>query len=377
MSNRVSKLLIVTVVCAIFISATVIIFVAVVFTNQHQTPDTWMRIGDLGLQDGPDWAWLDGVWAGFNGYYLYLRIEWNHSMVASPNELGEDFNGNPIRVYGAARGVEIGMEVDGVIEIIDVKQTDVAFYCSHTEGIQIISENPVRGSKEAQNITLEISLLHYGNGNLWSDKVVWRYVTARFELTSNVDVSNLPNISTNNSHMIIPDGKYYEWLDIGNLTQTSGPIISQGQLGAIKDVSALFCNDGLAFMMSQKEPFSKAFTVYPNLRFEAFLVFNIEAFQLRENKWFENSYSLNLYLSSDFIRENVVHYLSGFVVSNPNEETFNIDNDRWNMSTVVEAKLLNDEIQSMLYMGEIDEYSLHFLTILTWSTDVKMRYFVL
>jgi hypothetical protein len=130
-------------------------------------------------------------------------------------------------------------------------------------------------------------------------------------------------------------------------------------------------------MMSQKEPFSKAFTVYPNLRFEAFLVFNIEAFQLRENKWFENSYSLNLYLSSDFIRENVVHYLSGFVVSNPNEETFNIDNDRWNMSTVVEAKLLNDEIQSMLYMGEIDEYSLHFLTILTWSTDVKMRYFVL
>ena len=360
MANRTRKPLIALVLAVIFISATFIIFIAVENANQHQQPDTWIRIGDSGLQDGPAWAWLDGVWAGFNGYYLYLRIEWNNSMVSSPDEPGENLSGDPIQVYGAARGVEIRMDVDGVIEIIDVKHTIVAFYCYHTEGIEIISEDPIRGSKEAQNITLEISLLHYGIGDLWSDKVEWRNVTARFELTSHVDISNLSNIPINSSHMITPDGEYDEWSNIGNLTQTSGPIISQGQLGAIENVSAFFCTDGLAFMMSQKESFYAAFTAYPNLKFEAFLFFSIEAFQLRENQWFEDSYSLNLHVSSQFIRDNIVYHLSGLVISNPSEETFSIDNDRWYMGTVVEAKLLYDEIQSILDMGEIDEYFLHF-----------------
>jgi hypothetical protein len=371
-ANSVHKPLIALVLTAIFISATVIIFVVVVNTNQHQPPDTWIRIGDSGLHDGPVWARLNGVWAGFNGYYLYLRIEWNNSMVASPNELGEDLNGDPIQVYGATRGVETKMDVDGVIEIIDVKHTNVAFYYSHTDGIQIISEDPIRGSKESQNITLEISLLHYGNGNLWSDKVLWRNVTARFELTSNADVSSLTNIPTNNNHMITPDGEYDDWSDIGNLTQTSGPIISQDQLGAIENVSALFCNDGLAFMMSQKEPFSEAFIAYPNLKFEAFLFFSIEAFQHKENQWFEDSYSLNLHLNSQFIRDNIVYHLSGLVISNPSEENFSIDNDRWYMGIVVEAKLLNDEIQSMLDMSEIDEYLLHFSVLFMWWNDLNM-----
>jgi hypothetical protein len=86
---------------------------------------------------------------------------------------------------------------------------------------------------------------------------------------------------------------------------------------------------------------------------------------------------LNLHLSSDFIRDNIVYHLSGFVVSNPNEDTFSIDNDRWYMGTVVEAKLLYDEIQSMLDMGEIDEYLLHFSVILMWWDDLNMMNFVI
>lgn len=374
-SNTSLKRILAIGILILVITSSIIALIATEYLTRHYQPTEWTRIDTTRSDDGFEWGQLSGVWVGFNSYHLFMKFSWLTSMAETPYEEAMDYQGNQVRVYSTNRGVNVEMVVNGIEEALQVTQLRQDFYWETSEGVQVVSAMTESQETEATILQLELKFIHCWTGYLWSDKVVWKSVSAWFNTKSFLEVSQISSVPTNTSHQIIVDGSLEDWQSVGNLTMTIGPNSSSSEIGAIINASAMFCHDGLAFTMSQKLPFLQSLDILSSMNMMATFFFGIEAFRI-ENQIFphEHSYNLNIIYektNNETSISNIVYHLWDPQPLNVQEETFAINEDYWNISTSAEAMLINNEIQPLLQFSPIKSYNLHFMIELMWWWELR------
>ncbi len=371
-SQRV-KIIIVGILIGIMIGATTLMVCSWDNIVRHQIPDEWIQI--RGPTDtGPEWSRVKGVWAGFNGLHLFLKIEWNFSMEMVSHKYCTDYYGNNISAYFSTRGVDVEMVI-GVIEAsVRVRQLKNA-YITQSRGVEAIARIPLVSDETTKEIIIEVPLPPLSASHSWPDFVQWHNVTSYFQFVSHASTEHLSALPKNSTHLITPDGEPIDWTGISSLPITAGIHPTVNDFGAITNISALFYSDGLAFMMSTQTAFYNLLTTYPNMNLEAYIFMGIEAFQ-EEPQLTEQSYNPNLYwrcIDGYVTRSNIVYHLWDAPTSSSasfNEETFEINNNQWNLSTTAELTLTTNQIQPLLTLIPTDNYSVHYSLILTYYTSI-------
>lgn len=368
LSNQRRKLIIAAILSAIIIGATTIAVISWDDMLRHQIPDNWVQIRGPS-ETGLAWSHIRGVWAGYNGQHLFLKVEWNTTMEDAPDNTSTDISGNEINAYYGTRGVEATLLLGGVEAFVEIQQFKNG-YSTRTRGVQAFPRLPLVSNETTKELIIEIPLLPIGVAQSWLDFIQWQEVTTFFEIVSIASAEHALTLPQNSSHVITADGKKGDWQGIPDLTITTGIIPTENDFGAITNISAIFYSDGLAFMMSTHNPLIEILTAFPTMDLEAVFFMGTEAFQ-EEPIFIEESYNPNLFWTctdGEVNRSNIVYHL--WDSPNPSvlyeEETFELDNNQWNISTVAELTLYNHQIQPLLNLTPTDYYHVHYSIILRY-----------